>query len=326
MSILLARIARLAFTLAAIVLSGVAAAQSYPSKPIRLIVPFAAGGTSDILARFIGPKLTEAWGQPVIIENKTGANGNIAADYVSKSAPDGYTMMLGDIGALAIAPSVYPTLPFDPVKDFSPVIMVSYSPHILAVHPSVPVANVKELIAYAKARPGQLNFAMSGTGGAPHLAGIEFAQRTGVDWAYIPYKGGSQAVLDVVAGQANVLFNGMLATYGQVKNGKLRALAVSSAKRVAAAPDLATVAEQGLPGFQTGSWQGIVAAPGTPHDIVAKLNTELTRVLNTQDMKDKLAAQGTEVRTDTPEAFAAFIRDEKARWAKVVKESGAKFD
>ncbi len=320
------RIARVALALVAFAFAGTVAAQAYPSKPIRIIIPFAAGGTSDILARFIGPKLTEAWGQPVIVENKAGANGNVAAEYVSRSAPDGYTVMLGDIGALSIAPSVYPTLPFDPVKDFSPVIMVSYSPHILAVHPSVPVSNVKELIAYAKARPGQLNFAVSGTGGAPHLAGIEFQQRTGVQWSYIPYKGGSAAVLDVVAGQANVLFNGMLATYGQVKNGKLRALAVSSAKRVAAAPDLPTVAEQGLPGFETGSWQGIVAAAGTPKEIVAKLNAELTRILNTQDMKEKLAAQGTEVRADTPESFAAFIRDEKARWAKVVKESGAKFD
>jgi tripartite-type tricarboxylate transporter receptor subunit TctC len=320
------RIARFAFALAALAFAGAAAAQAYPSKPIRVIVPFAAGGTSDILARFIGPKLTEAWGQPVIIENRTGANGNVGADYVAKSAPDGYTVLLADIGAIAISPSVYPTLPYDPVKDFSPVVMVSYSPHILAVHPSVPVSNVKELIAYAKARPGQLNFAVSGTGGAPHLAGIEFQQRTGVQWSYIPYKGGSAAVLDVVAGQANILFNGMLATYGQVKNGKLRALAVSSAKRVVAAPDLPTVAEQGLPGFETGSWQGVVAAAGTPREIVAKLNAELTRILNTQDMKDKLAAQGTEVRTDTPESFAAFIRDEKARWAKVVKESGAKFD
>jgi len=319
-------VARLALALAAFTFAGAAAAQAYPSKPIRIIVPFAAGGTSDILARFIGPKLTEAWGQPVIIENKTGANGNVGADYVAKSAPDGYTVLLADMGALTIAPSVYPTLPFDPVKDFAHVVLVSYSPHILAVHPSVPVSNVQELIAYAKARPGQLNFAVSGTGGAPHLAGIEFQQRTGVQWAYIPYKGGSQAVLDVVAGQANILFNGMLATYGQVKNGKLKALGVSSAKRVAAAPDLPTVAEQGLPGFETGSWQGVVAAAGTPREVVAKLNAELTRILNTQDMKEKLAAQGTEVRTDTPETFAAFIRNETVRWAKVVKESGAKFD
>ena len=320
------RIARIALAFMAFAFANAATAQTYPSKPIRVIVPFAAGGTSDILARFIGPKLTEAWGQPVIIENKTGANGNVGADYVAKSAPDGYTLLLADIGAIAISPSVYPTLPYDPVKDFSPVVMVSYSPHVLAVHPSVPVSNVKELIAYAKERPGQLNFAVSGTGGAPHLAGIEFQQRTGVQWSYIPYKGGSAAVMDVVAGQANILFNGMLATYGQVKNGKLKALGVSSSKRVAAAPDLATVAEQGLPGFETGSWQGVVAAAGTPKEIVAKLNAEFTRILNTQDMKEKLAAQGTEVRTDTPESFAAFIRNEKARWAKVVKDSGAKFD
>ena len=322
----LSRIARILLAFAACVFAGAAAAQAYPSKPIRIIVPFAAGGTSDILARFISPKLTEAWGQPVIVENRTGANGNVGADYVAKSAPDGYTMLLADMGALTIAPSVYPTLPFDPVKDFAHVVLVSYSPHILAVHPSVPVSNVQELIAYAKARPGQLNFAVSGTGGAPHLAGIEFQQRTGVQWAYIPYKGGSAAVLDVVAGQANILFNGMLATYPSVKGGKLKALGVSSAKRVPAAPDLPTVAEQGLPGFETGSWQGVVVAAGTPRDIVARLNAELTRILNTQDMKDKLAAQGTEVRTDTPESFAAFIRSETTRWAKVVKESGAKFD
>jgi len=322
----LSRVARMVLAVAAFCFAATAAAQAYPTKPIRIIVPFAAGGTSDILARFIGPKLTEAWGQPVIIENRTGANGNVGADYVAKSAPDGYTMLLADMGALTIAPSVYPTLPFDPVKDFSHVVLVSYSPHILAVHPSIPVANVQELIAYAKARPGQLNFAVSGTGGAPHLAGIEFQQRTGVQWTYIPYKGGSAAVLDVVAGQANILFNGMLATYGQVKNGKLKALGVSSAKRVPAAPDLPTIAEQGLPGFETGSWQGVVMAAGTPREIVTKMNAELTRILNTQDMKDKLAAQGTEVRTNTPEAFAAFIRDEKTRWAKVVKDSGAKFD
>lgn len=320
------RIARIALAFAACAFAGAAAAQTYPSKPIRIVVPYAAGGTSDILARFISPKLTEAWGQPVIVENRAGANGNVGADYVAKSAPDGYTMLLADMGALTIAPSVYPTLPFDPVRDFAHVVLVSYSPHILAVHPSVPVSNVQELIAYAKARPGQLNFAVSGTGGAPHLAGIEFQQRTGVQWAYIPYKGGSAAVLDVVAGQSNILFNGMLATYPSVKGGKLKALGVSSAKRVPAAPDLPTVAEQGLPGFETGSWQGVVVAAGTPRDIVAKLNAELTRILNTQDMKDKLAAQGTEVRTDTPESFAAFIRGETTRWAKVVKESGAKFD
>src|SRR3954465_14119060 len=185
--------------------------QYYPSKPIRLIVPYAAGGTSDILARQIGPKLTEAWGQPVVIENKTGANGNVGADFVAKSAPDGYTMLLTDVGGLVISASVY-KLAFDPSKDFSPIVMVSYSPHVLAVHPSVPAKNVKELVDYAKQNPGKLNFAVSGIGGAPHLAGIEFAQRTGVKWTYIPYKGGSDAVAAVAAGQAEVLFNGMLPT------------------------------------------------------------------------------------------------------------------
>jgi tripartite-type tricarboxylate transporter receptor subunit TctC len=323
----LLRIARAAFMCAALAFTGAAAAQAYPSKPIHIIVPFAAGGTSDILARFIAPKLMDAWGQPVIVENRTGANGNVAADYVAKSAPDGYTVMLGDIGALSIAPSVYPTLPFDPVKDFTAVVMVSYSPHILAVHPSVPVSNVKELIAYAKARPGQLNFAISGTGGAPHLAGIEFAQRTGVIWTYIPYKGGSQAVLDVVAGQANVLFNGMLATYPSVKGGRLKGIAVSAAQRVPSAPELPTIAEAGdLPGFETGSYQGLLAPAGTPRETVLKLNAEVTRILNTPDMKDMLAKQGTEVRAGAPEALAAFITSEKARWAKVVKENGIKAD
>ncbi|HZN86457.1 MAG TPA: tripartite tricarboxylate transporter substrate binding protein [Burkholderiales bacterium] len=302
-----------------------AGAQTYPNKPIRVIVPYAAGGTSDILARQIGPKITEAWGQPVIVENKPGANGNVGADFVAKSAPDGYTMLLADIGALCISPSVFPHLPFDPRKDFAPVVMVSYSPHVLAVHPSVPVNTVKELIDYAKANPGKLNFAISGIGGAPHLAGIEFAQRTGVNWAYIPYKGGSQAVADVVGGQANVLFNGMLATWPSVTGGRLKALAISSSKRVASAAGTPTVAET-LPGFETGSVQGVVAAAGTPREIVAKLNAEFKRVLGNPEIKDKLAAQGTEVRADTPDSFGAFIRNETARWAKVVKESGAKFE
>ena len=310
---------------AALTLAAPTLAQTWPAKPIRIIVPFAPGGTSDILARAIGPKLTEAWGQPVIVESRAGANGNVGADYVAKSPPDGYTLLLSDVGALAINPSVYPNMPFDPVKDFAPVVMVSYSPHVLGVHPSIPVNNVKELIAYAKANPGKLDFAVSGTGGAPHLAGIEFAQRTGISWAYIPYKGGSAAVADVAAGQAKVIMNGMLATYPTVKSGRIRGLAVSSAQKVASAPELPTIAET-LPGFETGSYQGILAPAGTPAEVVAKLNVELTRILATQDMKDRLAAQGTEVKTDTPASLGSFIAGEKIRWAKVIKDSGAKFD
>jgi tripartite-type tricarboxylate transporter receptor subunit TctC len=301
-------------------------AQSYPSKPIRLVVPYAAGGTSDILARQIGPKLTEAWGQPVVVENRTGANGNVGADFVAKSAPDGYTLLLTDLGGLVISASVYPKLPFDPSKDFSPVVMVSYSPHVLAVHTSVPVKSVKELIELARAQPGKLNFAVSGIGGAPQLAGIEFAQRAGVQWTYIPYKGGSDAVSAVAAGQADVLFNGMLATWPTVQGGRLRALAISSAQRVPSAPDTPTVAEQGMPGFETGSFQGIVGPAGIPRDTVARLNSELIKVLNSQEMKERFAKQGTEVRTGTPESLGQWLRTEQARWAKVVKESGVKFD
>jgi tripartite-type tricarboxylate transporter receptor subunit TctC len=301
-------------------------AQTYPNKPIRIIVPYAAGGTSDILARQIGPELNKAWGQPVVIENRPGANGNVGADMVAKSAPDGYTLLLTDLGGLVISASVYPKLPFNPAKDFTPVVMVSYSPHVLAVNPDVEVKNVKELVTLAKAYPGKLNFAISGIGGAPQLAGIEFAQRMGIDWTYIPYKGGADAITGVVGRQAHVLFNGMLATWPHVTGGRLRALAISSAKRMASAPDVPTVAEQGLPGFETGSFQGVVGPLGIPRETVAKLNAELTKVLNTSEMKERFGKQGTEVRTDTPESLGRWMGTEQAKWAKVVKDSGAKFD
>ncbi len=301
-------------------------AQQYPTKPIRLTVPYAAGGTSDILARQIGPKLTEAWGQPIVVENRSGANGNVGADYVAKSAPDGYTLLLTDLGGLVISASVYPKLPFNPSKDFSPVVMVSYSPHVLAVHPDVQVKNVAELVAMAKAHPGKLNFAVSGIGGAPQLAGIEFAQRMGVSWTYIPYKGGSEAVTAVAGGQAHVLFNGMLATWPSVTGNRLRALGISSVQRVPSASTTPTIAEQGLSGFETGSFQGIVGAAGTPQAVVAKLNAELIKALNAPDMKARFAKLGTDVRTGTPEALGSWMQAEQAKWAKLVRESGTKFD
>src|SRR4029453_741725 len=241
-------------------------AQTYPAKAIRIIVPYPAGGTSNILARSLGQKLSDSWGQPVVVENKPGANGNVGAEIVAKSPPDGYTLLLADIGSLTISPSVYPTLPFDPARDFAPISMVAYSPHILVVHPSVPASSVKELVALAKAKPGKLNFAISGIGGAPHLAGVDFALRTGVDWVYIPYKGGAQAIADVAGGQADVTLNGMLATYPLVKGDKLKLLAVSSGKRMRAIPEVPTIAESGVAGFETGSWQGVVAPVGTPRD------------------------------------------------------------
>jgi tripartite-type tricarboxylate transporter receptor subunit TctC len=301
-------------------------AQPWPQKPVRVIVPYPAGGTSDILARTVSPRLSEAWGQPVVVENKPGANGNVGAEFVAKSAPDGYTILLADVGAIAISPSVYTTLPFDPTKDFAPVTMVAYSPHILVVHPSVPVSSVKDLIEYSKAQKGKLNYAASSVGSAPHLAGVDFAARTGTQWAYIPYKGGAQAVADTVGGQADVLFNGMLATYPHVKSGKLKILAVSSAQRFPSIPDVPTVAESGVPGFETGSWQGVLAPPNTPPALVQKMNADLVKVLQDKDTRDKLEAQGALVRTQTPAQMATFIRDETARWAKVVKAAGVKIE
>ena len=321
------KLSRTLATLALTAAAGLAAAQSWPTKPIRVIVPYPPGGTSDILARALGPGMQAALGQPWVVENKPGATGNVGADLVAKSPADGYTLLLADIGSLAIAPSVVPTLPYDPVKDFAPVVMVAYSPHLLVVHPSVTAKDAKELIAQAKAKPDSMNFAVSGMGGANHLAGIDFAQRAGIKWTYIPYKGGSQALTDMVGGQAQVMFNGALATYPFVRDGKLKALAVSSAKRFPTMPDIPTVAEAaGMPGFETGSFQGIVAPAGTPPEVVAKLHATVTQVLGTPEMKDRLDKAGAELRPQSSADFGAFIRTEKDRWAKVVKESGAKFD
>ena len=302
---------------------GVAAAQNYPTKTIRIIVPYPAGGTSDILARLLSAKLNDVFGQTLIVDNRPGANGNIGADLVAKSPPDGYTLLLADLGALTISPSIY-KLPFDVVKDFAPVTMVTYSPHLLAVHPAVPVKTVKELVALAKSKPGLLNFAVSGIGGAPHLAGVAFEAQTGVKWTYIPYKGGSDAIIGLASGQADAIFNGMLATYPHVKSGKLKLIAVSSSKRVASIPDVPTVAEAGLKDFETGSWQGVVAAAGTPKDIVGRLNGEISRVLGTPDMKENLAKQGAEVYTMTPEQLGNWLRTEIDKWAKVVKAANLK--
>ena len=317
---------RFVLALGALALAGGAFAQSWPTKPIKVIVPYPPGGTSDILARALGPGMQAALGQPWIVENKPGATGNVGADFVAKSPPDGYTLLLADIGSLAIAPSVVTGLAFDPVKDFAPVVMVAYSPHLLVVHPAVPAKDVKELIAQAKAKPDALNFAVSGMGGANHLAGIDFAQRAGIKWTYVPYKGGSQALTDMVGGQSQVMFNGALATYPFVKDGKLKALAVSSAKRFPTMPDIPTVAELGMSGFETGSYQGIVAPANTPAQIVNLLHATVTKVLATAEMKDRLDKAGAEVRPQSSAEFGTFIRTEKDKWAKVVKESGAKFD
>jgi tripartite-type tricarboxylate transporter receptor subunit TctC len=299
-------------------------AQAFPNRAIRIVVPYAPGGTSDILARTLAARMTDSLGQQVLVENKPGANGVLGSDIVAKSAPDGYTLLLTDVGGLTSAPSVVANLPFNPAKDFAPVTMVAYSPHLLVVTSSLAPKSVAELVALAKSKPGQLNFATVGAGSAPHLAGALFANRAGISWAYIPYKGGAQALNDLAGGQAEVMFNGMLATLPVVKGGKLRALAVSSDQRWPSLPDLPTVAESGFPGFLTGSWQGLLAAGSTPPDLVARLNAEFTKALNQPDVREKLTAQGAEPRPMRPEQLGEFLRVETVKWAQVVKDAGIK--
>jgi tripartite-type tricarboxylate transporter receptor subunit TctC len=312
--------------LATCAFSLVAHAQPYPSQPIKMIVPFTAGGTTDILARTIGQKLSESLHQPVIVENRPGAGGNIGADAVAKAKPDGYTILMGTIGTQAINTSLYSKMPYDSARDFAPVTLVAIVPNVLMVHPSVPAKNVKELIALAKAKPGQLNFASSSTGGSPHLSGEMFKQMTGVDIVHVPYKGSAPAITDLLGGQVTLMFDNLPSGLPQVKAGKLRALGVTSARRSPAAPDIPTIAESGVPGYEVDSWFGILAPAGTPAEIVNKLNAEIVRILKLPDVNERLAEQGAQPVGDTPQHFAEHIRKETAKWAKVVKASGAKAD
>jgi len=295
-----------------------------PTKPIKIIVPYPPGGSSDIIARAISQPLSEALKQPVIVENRPGANGNLGADFVAKSAPDGYTLLLCDVGALAISPSVYTKLAFDPSKDLRGVTMLAYSPHLLVVHPSVKANNLKELIALSKT--SDLNFAVTATGSAPHLAGVALERASGAKWTYVPYKGGVQAIQDTVAGQTQVLMNGMLATLPQVQGGKLKVLAVSKGTRMPLIGDVPTIAEQGVPGFESGTWQGVRVAKGTPDAVVQRLNKELISVIRTADIRSRLAGQGAEVVTMAPAEEEQFFNKERARWAKVVTDANIKLD
>jgi tripartite-type tricarboxylate transporter receptor subunit TctC len=287
-------------------------------------VPYSPGGSSDIIARAIAQPLSEALKQSVIVENKAGANGNLGADFVAKSAPDGYTLLLCDTGALAISPSVYTKLPFDPSRDLRGVTMLAYSPHLLVVHPSVPAANLKELVALS--RRTELNFAVTAMGSAPHLAGVAVERASGGKWQYIPYKGGSGAITDTIAGQTQILMNGMLATLPFVQSGKLKILGVSKLTRMPLIGDVPTLAEQGLTDFESGTWQGILLADGTPAGIINRLNTELIKIIRDPDIRAKLAGQGAEVVTMTPQQQDQFFNREKLRWAKVVAQAGIRLD
>ena len=294
-------------------------AAAFPSKPIKIVVPFPAGGTSDVLARIFGQKITENWGQPVVVENRPGASGNLGADQVAKSAPDGYTLVLMDVGNLVISPALF-KLPFNVMNDFAPVAMVAYSPHLLAVSTKIPANTPAELVAYAKAQKGKLNYAVAaGMGSASHLAGVTYAQRNGIEWGYVPYKGGAQAITDLVGGQVDVMFNGMVATYPQVKAGKIKLIAVSSSTRNPQMPDTPTVAES-LPGFLTGSFQGLLAPAGTPKAVVDKLHAEIKRIAAIPEIKERLTTLGAEPSAMTPDQFTQWMRTEIPAMAKIVKD------
>jgi tripartite-type tricarboxylate transporter receptor subunit TctC len=298
----------------------------FPSKPIRIVVPFPAGGTTDILARAVAQKLTDTLGQTVVVDNRPGAAGNIGAELVAKSPPDGYTLLMGTVGTHAINASLYAKMPYDHVKDFAPVILVAGVPNVLVVHPSVPANNVQELIAYIKANPGKVNFASSGSGTSIHLAGELFKTMAGLSMTHVPYKGSAPAVTDLIGGQVQLMFDNLPSALPQIKAGKLRALAVTSAQRASALPDVPTVAEAGLPGFDATSWFGLLAPAGTPKDVVAKLNAEVAKWLASTEAREKLAAQGAIAAGQSPEDFTRHIAAETAKWQKVVKESGAKVD
>jgi tripartite-type tricarboxylate transporter receptor subunit TctC len=317
---------RAALVIVLAVIAAGTSAQTYPTRPIRLVVPFPAGGTTDILAREVGQRLSVSFGQPVVIDNRPGAAGNIGSDLVAKSAPDGYTLLMCTVSTHAINPNLYAKLPYDHVKDFAPVILVAGVPNVLEVTPSLPVNTVSDLIKLAKEKPGQINFASSGSGTSIHLSGELFKTMAGVDMTHVPYKGSAPAITDLMGGQVQVMFDNLPSSLQQIKAGKLRAIAVTSAQRAPSLPNVPTIAESGLAGFEASSWFGVVAPAGTPQAIIARINADINQWLQSPDAKEKLLAQGAAAAGGTPEQFAAYIRTETEKWAKVVKASGAKVD
>jgi tripartite-type tricarboxylate transporter receptor subunit TctC len=309
--------------LAALTLMTAAQAQSWPNKPLRIVVPYPPGGSSDIIARAISQQLSDTFKQSVIVENKPGANGNTGSDMVAKST-DGHTFLLCDVGALAISPSVYTKLPFDPSKDLRGVTMLAYSPHLLVVHPSVTANSLQELVQLS--RQQALNFAVSAIGSAPHLAGVAVEKATQAQWNYIPYKGGAQAIGDTVGGQTQILMNGMLATLPHVQSGKLKVLGVSKATRVPLLANVPTLAEQGVKDFESGTWQGLLVPANMPEAHVQRLAAELTRIIRSPEVRERLVSQGAEVYTMTPTEMARFFAQERKKWASVVQAGNIRLD
>ena len=311
--------------LAAVSHPALAQSANYPAKPVRIVLGFAPGGGVDILTRMLGPKLGEALGQPIVTDNRPGAAGNIAVEHVVKSAPDGYTLLMGTPG-LAISPSLYSKLPYDPVKDLAPVSMVGTVANLLVVHPSVPANSVRQLVALAKARPGTLNYASPGKGTSLHLAAELFTSMAGIDLVHIVYKGGAPAVADLIGGHVDLMFDVLPSSMPYVRSGRLKALGITAEARSPLLPQVPTVAESGLPGYLAITWNGILAPAATSKEIVARLNAAIGQVLRSADMKERLAAIATEPVSDSPEQFAAFLRAEIAKWATVVKRTGISLD
>ena len=303
-----------------------AAQAAYPSKTITIIVPFAAGGTTDILARILGQALTAELGQTVIVDNRAGAGGNIGGQAAARAAADGYTLFMGTVGTHAINASLYKKMPFDPVKDFAPLSRVANVPNLLVANPAQPFKTVKELIAYAKANPGKLNFASSGNGSSIHLSGELFKSMAKVDMQHVPYKGSAPAVTDLLGNQVAIMFDNMPSAIQHVRSGKLRAIAVTTAKRSPELPDVPTIAEAGVPGYEATSWFGMFAPAATAPAVITRLNTAIAKVLAQPEVKKQINDQGAEVYTETPTQFSAFIEKESAKWSKVVKDSGASMD
>jgi len=315
-------------TVVALVLfaSSTVLAQTYPNRSIRFISPFAPGGGTDIFARALSQKLSVSMGVPVVVENRPGSGGTIGTNAVVRAPADGYTILLGSPSPLTVAPSLYPKLPYDPQRDLTPITLAATVPNILVVHPSVPVNNVRELIAYAKANPGKLNYASSGNGGSGHLGGAMFAVMAGIKMQHIPYKGSIGATTALLGGEVQLSMADMLNTLPQVKAGKLRALAVTTAVRSPAVPDLPSIAESGVPGYNAGTWYGVLVAAKTPQDIVTRITHEVVTALNAPDVRATFAREGGQLVASTPEAFAEHIRSETVRWAAVIKEANVKVD
>jgi tripartite-type tricarboxylate transporter receptor subunit TctC len=316
-------------TLCCVVSSSTFAAQNaadYPNRPVRWIVPFAPSGPTDLMSRAVAEKLSQRFGQQFVVDNRAGAGGNIGAEVVSKSAPDGYTLMIGHVGTHAINATLYPKLAFDPVADFTPITLLATLPLALVIHPSVPAKDVKELIAHAKARPGQLNFASAGNGGPTHLTGELLKTSASIDIVHVPYKGNAAALLDLVGGRVQMMFSNMLTSMPHVRAGKLKAIGISSAKRSPQAPELPTIAESGLPGFSAVPWYGVLGPAGLPRNLVNRLNAEIGRAVSQPDMAERFVAQGIDLQPSTPEQFAALIKTELVKWRNVVRDAGAKVD